>query len=834
MSKTCLSVDSKEGPQLTPEERKHLKDQSRPVSEPSKGSSSHVFASAAAAVRRSFLAGATRVSQIVRRNGNELRVSDVELARLPTCFNAVLDSLTTEVQSIVLTNCSLSSANARQILGALAAVPAPAVPLRGVCCLDLSENLLDRTIKESDFDVLVQQGWHIFLQSTLVSPEVQRHLRILERALVVPMVEDADANAEEERAAAAWWERVLTKSSDMDEETRKAVQAVFDANGCGSLQAFMESEYGNGQWPAAKEDGVLDLQRLTIKLKDEVPFPPLCMLSSEEQSEELSSGFGVHADGADLADIMPSRLELFIRRELQDATGLPPDTFKRIIFYRGSVWVSIFIGAAAVALRGVVVAVAAEIVAALIRRQLDLLRSTGVGPNFFADFADLNYMPEAREVPELREVLVHAPSARREANGTLTHRKRILFLDGGGVKGLVSLGILQQLEIKLRQECRRRPAFRGLREPCVSDIFDLIVGTSTGGIIAFSLRSGLSVTEVANLYESLAKEVFGKEAQTFSFVKKTALGLFPFGAILFTGGAAAAPLAGAALATEVAAAASVAMGASMATVGTVMGGKHLAKQAGHLFIEGGWYGIKKVERLLKTTIHEPNRKYGRHAYVTSKDLTSRKEVFIGDGVPALDSNPQEPFLPGVKTWIALRATSAAPGYFKPMMCNQHELIDGGVWANNPSNEFLWRLGRADGVDWTGQRPLVVSVGTGKFSEPEREPAEAFRRFYWEHCAGCILQDITQTETHHERAMDWCIWRGTAYHRLNMSFTGAAIPLDAHDDVQLWRLRTLEGGHRMHTGVRWVRGERRDLRYTGAESQWDMASVINDCLGLLIV
>jgi patatin-like phospholipase/acyl hydrolase len=55
---------------------------------------------------------------------------------------------------------------------------------------------------------------------------------------------------------------------------------------------------------------------------------------------------------------------------------------------------------------------------------------------------------------------------------------RILSLDGGGVRGLSSLLILQSL---LSQDPSPEPS----RRPC--DVFDLICGTSAGGLIALML-----------------------------------------------------------------------------------------------------------------------------------------------------------------------------------------------------------------------------------------------------------------------------------------------------------------------------------------------------------
>ena len=52
--------------------------------------------------------------------------------------------------------------------------------------------------------------------------------------------------------------------------------------------------------------------------------------------------------------------------------------------------------------------------------------------------------------------------------------KRILALDGGGLRGILSLGLLQAIEDILRQRHGGGDAFR------LSHYFDLIAGTSTG------------------------------------------------------------------------------------------------------------------------------------------------------------------------------------------------------------------------------------------------------------------------------------------------------------------------------------------------------------------
>jgi uncharacterized protein len=87
-----------------------------------------------------------------------------------------------------------------------------------------------------------------------------------------------------------------------------------------------------------------------------------------------------------------------------------------------------------------------------------------------------------------------------------TGAKRILALDGGGVKGVLTLGMLKPLEDELRRRAGGGAEFR------LCDYYDLIGGTSTGAIIATALALGLSVAELIELYMGLGPEVFGRSA----------------------------------------------------------------------------------------------------------------------------------------------------------------------------------------------------------------------------------------------------------------------------------------------------------------------------------
>ena len=83
--------------------------------------------------------------------------------------------------------------------------------------------------------------------------------------------------------------------------------------------------------------------------------------------------------------------------------------------------------------------------------------------------------------------------------------KRILALDGGGIRGIVTLQILRRMESLLRERSGAGDDFR------LGDYFDLIGGTSTGAIIAAGLATGYSVDKLDELYRGLGRHVFKDE-----------------------------------------------------------------------------------------------------------------------------------------------------------------------------------------------------------------------------------------------------------------------------------------------------------------------------------
>src|SRR5271169_4909526 len=81
--------------------------------------------------------------------------------------------------------------------------------------------------------------------------------------------------------------------------------------------------------------------------------------------------------------------------------------------------------------------------------------------------------------------------------------KKLLAIDGGGIRGVLALEVLQRIEDLLKSKSGRAD-FR------LADYFDYIAGTSTGGIIAAGLAIGMSVDEILEFYEASGPQMFEK------------------------------------------------------------------------------------------------------------------------------------------------------------------------------------------------------------------------------------------------------------------------------------------------------------------------------------
>jgi uncharacterized protein len=89
----------------------------------------------------------------------------------------------------------------------------------------------------------------------------------------------------------------------------------------------------------------------------------------------------------------------------------------------------------------------------------------------------------------------------------MTKPFKILSIDGGGIKGLYSAKILEHLENRFN--CR------------ISDHFDLICGTSTGGLIALALAMKIPATTISEFYEQYGKVIFPRRSKLWGLIRQT-------------------------------------------------------------------------------------------------------------------------------------------------------------------------------------------------------------------------------------------------------------------------------------------------------------------------
>jgi hypothetical protein len=82
--------------------------------------------------------------------------------------------------------------------------------------------------------------------------------------------------------------------------------------------------------------------------------------------------------------------------------------------------------------------------------------------------------------------------------------RKLLALDGGGIRGVMTLEILLRIEQVLADATGRGEDFR------LSDFFDYIGGTSTGAIIAAGLARGMSVGQLLDFYQKTGPAMFDK------------------------------------------------------------------------------------------------------------------------------------------------------------------------------------------------------------------------------------------------------------------------------------------------------------------------------------
>ncbi|RTL68369.1 MAG: patatin, partial [Hyphomicrobiales bacterium] len=89
--------------------------------------------------------------------------------------------------------------------------------------------------------------------------------------------------------------------------------------------------------------------------------------------------------------------------------------------------------------------------------------------------------------------------------------KRILAIDGGGVRGIVAIGFLERMEAALQDAT-------GNQQLLLADHFDLIGGTSVGSMIATMLALGRPTDRVAATFKEVAPKIFRRQIGEGIFV----------------------------------------------------------------------------------------------------------------------------------------------------------------------------------------------------------------------------------------------------------------------------------------------------------------------------
>ena len=215
-------------------------------------------------------------------------------------------------------------------------------------------------------------------------------------------------------------------------------------------------------------------------------------------------------------------------------------------------------------------------------------------------------------------------------------KKRILCIDGGGVLGTFPAAFLAELE-------------KHLDHP-VGKYFDLIAGSSTGGIIALGLGMGISAAEMLKFYEKRSCEVFGKDhGALISFLLRKIQGVKWCFLRKYNS-------------------------ESLRTIlHDVFGGKRIGEAKTRLVIPA-WNPVANSVYIYKTA-HHPRLKTDYKSSVVDTAL----------------------------------ATSAAPSYFRQHV-TQHGvgLIDGGIWANNPVAIAV--VEAISMLNWPRESLRVLSLG----------------------------------------------------------------------------------------------------------------------------
>ena len=85
-----------------------------------------------------------------------------------------------------------------------------------------------------------------------------------------------------------------------------------------------------------------------------------------------------------------------------------------------------------------------------------------------------------------------------------TNKPKLLALDGGGIRGIITVEVLAEIEKILQNKLNKDENF------VLADYFDYIAGTSTGAIIAACLSWGMRVDLIREFYIDSGKKMFSR------------------------------------------------------------------------------------------------------------------------------------------------------------------------------------------------------------------------------------------------------------------------------------------------------------------------------------
>lgn len=233
------------------------------------------------------------------------------------------------------------------------------------------------------------------------------------------------------------------------------------------------------------------------------------------------------------------------------------------------------------------------------------------------------------------------------------HQKRLLAIDGGGMRGMLALKILGRIESLLREKHQNKTLV-------LSDFFDYVAGTSTGGIIATGIALGLSVQELEAFYEFQAPLMFRK---TRNIVKRIFYSKYDY--------------------------------------------EPLAQKIREIVGPDTKLGSSKLKSLLMLVLMNAST-------ASPWPVSNNPSALYNDEALGSQSNLELPL------WQLVRATTAAPYFFEPEIIHiegrRFVFYDGALTSlNNPAFKLLqmatspaYRLGWSTGKD----KLLLVSVGTG--------------------------------------------------------------------------------------------------------------------------